>query len=75
MNVWERGSQQSLGMHLPHGIYREVAWERFAFMKEATAAQKAPYEIVLGKIHKNLLPLSQVTYALHSFLLQKNYRL
>lgn len=62
-----------MGVHLTHCFYKEVAWERFAFMKEATAAQKAPYEIVLDKIHKNLLPLSQVMYALLSFLLQTNY--
>lgn len=64
-----------MGVHLTSRIYREVAWEKFAFMKEATAAQKAPHEIILGKIHKNFLPWSQVMHALLSFLFQTNYTL
>lgn len=39
----ERWPAKPMGVHLTHCFYREVAWEKFAFMKEATAAQKAVY--------------------------------
>lgn len=71
----ETQSAKPRGLHLTHHICREVAQERSAFMKAATAAQQEPYEILSAETHQNLPPLSQVMYALLECLFQANYRL